>query len=98
MSAVIVAMKTPYYGLPDKSGAVEIRGVPAGRYRLGIWSEQALPETLKSLEREVNVTEEVSSLGTVMIKSTRNLLADHKNKYGVDYDTMELSNSTYKQP
>ncbi len=98
MSAVIVAMKTPYYGVPDKSGAVEIRGVPAGRYRLGIWSEQALPETLKSLEREVNVTEEVSSLGTVMIKSTRNLLADHKNKYGVDYDTMEPSNSTYKQP
>ena len=98
MSAIIIAMKTPYYGLSDKSGAVEIRDVPAGRYRLGIWSEQALPETLKRLEREVNVTEDASPLGTIMIKSTRNLLADHKNKYGVDYDATEPSNPAYKQP
>jgi plastocyanin len=98
MSAIIIAMKTPYYGLSDKSGAVEIRDVPAGRYRLGIWSEQALPETLKRLEREVNVTEDASPLGTIMIKSTRNLLADHKNKYGVDYDATEPSNPAYSKP
>ena len=98
MSAVIFAMKTPYYGVADKSGSVEIRGVPAGRYRLGIWSERALPETLKSLERDVNVTEEVSSLGTIQIKSTKTLLADHKNKYGVDYDTTQPSNPAYEQP
>jgi plastocyanin len=98
MSAVIIAVKTPYYGMPDKSGAVEIRGVPAGRYRLEIWSESALPDALKSLEREVNLTEEASSLGMVTIKSTRNLLAGHKNKYGVDYDATEPSNPAYRQP
>lgn len=98
MSAVIIAMKTPYYGVSDKSGGVEIRGVPAGRYRLGIWSEQALPETLKRLEREVNVSEDASSLGNIQIEFTGNLLAGHKNKYGVDYDATEPSNPTYKQP
>jgi plastocyanin len=98
MSAVIMAMKTPYYGVPDKSGAVEIHGVPAGKYRLGIWSEQALPETLKRLEREVNVTEDVNSLGTIQIEFTGNLLAGHKNKYGADYDATEPSNPAYSKP
>ena len=98
MSAVIIAMKTPYYGRPNKSGAVEIRGVPAGRYRMEVWSEQALPETLKKLERELTITEESASLGAITIEATRNLLESHKNKYGVDYDSTEPSNPAYKQP
>jgi len=97
MSAVIFAMKTPYYGVPNKFGAVEIRGVPPGQYRLGIWSEQALPEALKKLEREMTITEESSSLGTITIIPTRDLLAGHKNKYGVDYDTTQPANPAYKQ-
>jgi plastocyanin len=98
MSAVIIAMKTPYYGVSGKSGRVEIRDVPAGRYRLGVWSELALPDNLKSLDREVDVTEDSSSLGTIPIRATGNLLAGHKNKYGVDYDKTEPSNPAYKQP
>jgi plastocyanin len=98
MSAVIIAMKTPYYAVSDKSGGVEIRGVPPGQYHLGIWSEQALPETLKSLERDVVITEDASSLGKIQIKSSGNLLAGHKNKYGVDYDPTQPSNPAYKQP
>src|SRR5579859_3898861 len=98
MSAVIIAIKTPYYGMPDKSGAVEIHSVPAGRYRMEIWSENVLPETLKSMVREVNVSEEASSLGTIVFKPARNLLAGHKNMYGVDYDTTDSSNPAYEQP
>ncbi|MHB8652385.1 MAG: cupredoxin domain-containing protein [Terriglobia bacterium] len=98
MSAVIIAIKTPYYGMPDKSGAVEIHSVPAGRYRMEIWSENVLPETLKSMAREVNVSEEESSLGTIVFKPARNLLAGHKNMYGVDYDTTDSSNPAYEQP
>ncbi|HEV2351996.1 MAG TPA: hypothetical protein VG028_19365 [Terriglobia bacterium] len=98
MSAVVIAMKTPYFAVSDKSGGVKVRNVPAGQYRLVIWSEQALPETLKGLEREVKVTEESGALGSIMIKSTRNLLAGHKNMYGVDYDTIEPPNPVYKQP
>ncbi len=98
MSAVIFAMKTPYYAVSGKSGEVEIRGVPPGRYRLELWSERALPETLKSLEREVAVTEATGFLGNFLIKATGDLLAGHKNMYGADYETVAPSSPTYKQP
>jgi plastocyanin len=96
MSAVIIAMKTPYYAVSDKSGGVEIQDVPAGQYRMEVWSERALPETLKSLQREVMISEGASSLGTIAVKETRDLLAGHKNKYGADYDSTGPSTPVYQ--
>ncbi len=98
MSAVILAMKTPYFAVSDESGGVEIRGVPPGRYRLELWSERALLETLKGLEREVVITEETGFLGTFLVKESGDLLAGHKNKYGDEYDTPSPSTPAYHQP
>ena len=85
MSAVVVALKTPYYAVSDASGKFAIPQVPEGRYTLQVWSERANLDTLKALSREVVVSGADHSLGTIHL-SEDNLAAPHKNKYGRDYD------------
>jgi plastocyanin len=98
MSAVVVTMKTPYYGVTNKAGKVHISGVPDGRYQIQIWSERALPATLKNLDREVTIDEDTHSLGTFRIKASGDLLAHHKNKYGRDYDPVISVSPLYGEP
>ncbi len=86
MGAVVVVMKTPYYGVSSSSGEITILNVPPGRYRLEVWQEAALPEDLKKLSREVTVSPESRFLGTLNIKESGQKMIPHKNKYGRDYD------------
>ncbi|HEX5481424.1 MAG TPA: hypothetical protein VFZ08_02205 [Terriglobia bacterium] len=98
MSAVVVAMATPYYGVTNKAGKVALSGVPDGRYRVQIWAERALPATLKKLAREVTIDSGAHDLGTFRIQASRDLLADHKNKYGRDYDPVISVSPLYGEP
>src|SRR5881392_1309078 len=41
MSAVVIALKTPYYGLSDGTGKITIQNVPAGQYAMQVWAEGA---------------------------------------------------------
>lgn len=86
MSAVVVALKTPYYAVSDANGKVVIQNVPEGRYTLQVWSERANLDGLKALSREVVVSGGEHSLGTIRLTED-NPPAPHKNKYGRDYDT-----------
>lgn len=98
MSAVVIALDTPYYGVSDARGDVVIPHVPVGRYHLRIWYEEALPETLKGLVREITVSEGDSSLGTLRL-ATAELPQTHKNKYGRDYDpSAPTDNPVYPHP
>jgi plastocyanin len=85
MSAVVVVLDTPYYGLANGRGMIEIPRVPAGRYTMHVWDERSLPEDLAQLTREVTVSPEQASLGKLRIRETEVALA-HKNKYGQDYE------------
>lgn len=85
MSAVVIALDTPYYGISDRKGEVVIPAVPVGRYNMQAWYETALPETLNTLTRVVNVTESSSSLGVLEIPADVTATS-HKNKYGMDYE------------
>ena len=85
MSAVVVSLQTPYYAVSDASGKITIPHVPQGRYMLQVWSERASVDSLKALSREVAVSGEDLSLGTLRL-SENSLPAPHKNKYGRDYD------------
>lgn len=98
MSAVVITLATPYYGVTDAAGRVKITGVPGGRYRLEIWSERALPETLRQLSREVDVGASGGDLGSFAIAASRDLLANHKNLYGRDYDPVTPSDVPYGSP
>ena len=85
MSAVVIALKTPYYGVSDKGGKVAIAQVPAGRYSMQVWAEGASADNLKALTREIEVSEKAHSLGTLRIVED-SPPGPHKNKYGRDYD------------
>lgn len=95
MSAVVVAMATPYYAVSDRAGLVSIPDVPPGRYILHIWHERSLPEALKNQTREIVVSEGNSSLGTLHLVEAGNLYKSHKNKYGRDYDSPQSSAPAY---
>jgi plastocyanin len=85
MSAVIVVLDSPYYATSAKDGSFEIRNVPNGLYRLSFYYERATDQTLASLTRTVDVTDERANVGLVAISETGYLPMPHLNKYGKDY-------------
>jgi hypothetical protein len=97
MSAVIIALTTPYYGISNQHGDLVIPNVPLGRYTLKVWYEDALPETLNGMTRVITVTENTSTLGILRI-ATVSLPHSHKNKYGRDYDPPVPDNPAYQHP
>jgi plastocyanin len=96
MSAVIIAVSSPYYGISDPRGRVTIPGVPEGRYTLRIWYEEALPEELNRLTREVSISEDASSLGAMRLPAT-NVPPSHQNMYGHDYPPPLPDNPSYER-
>jgi plastocyanin len=97
MSAVVIALTTPYYGISDRRGQILIPHVPAGRYALHIWYEAALPEQLNGLTREIALSENNSALGILRLAEA-NRPETHKNKYGQDYDPPTPDNPAYPRP
>jgi plastocyanin len=91
MSAVVIAINTPYFGVSNAAGQVAISGVPAGRYQINVWAERCLPQTLKALTREVTVSPQFSFMGELRLPESGDLLRKHKNKYGRDYDPTDPS-------
>jgi plastocyanin len=96
MSAVVIALDTPYFGVSDTRGQVVIANVPSGNYTLRVWYESALPETLKAMSREVTVSEASSTLGVLRLAEA-NLPATHKNLYGRDYESPAPDNPAYNR-
>jgi plastocyanin len=86
MSAVVLALKTPYYGISDTAGRISVSAVPSGRYEMQVWAEDASPDNLKTLSHDVTVSESEHSLGTIRVTEDAPP-TPHKNKYGRDYDT-----------
>jgi plastocyanin len=85
MSAVVVTLDAPYYGISDKSGNVAIINVPDGKYEFHVWYERGLSESLKNLTRTVRISADSRDLGTIVIPEDPSFTPVHKNKYGHDY-------------
>jgi plastocyanin len=96
MSAVVIAVETPYYAISNSRGDIHIPDVPAGRYLMRVWSEASLPDDLKSQAREITVGQTSSSLGTIRLRETPPVTA-HKNKYGQDYEPPSPSSPAYSR-
>jgi plastocyanin len=97
MSAVVIAMATPYYAISDSRGDVSIPNVPPGRYNLQVFHSSVAPDTLRALNREVTVAEGDTSLGTFTL-SEKDISLAHKNKYGRDYDRPDPETPAYARP
>jgi plastocyanin len=97
MSAVVIALDTPYFGISNRKGEIVMPQVPAGRYTMRVWYETALPETLNAMTRQVSVSENSSTLGLLEIPAGPAATA-HKNKYGMDYEPPNPNTPAYDHP
>jgi len=97
MSAVVVVLASPYFAVPDRQGDFSIASVPAGRYTLRVWNENAPPAGLQSLSRAVDISETSHTVGTIRIRVAA-ASTQHKNKYGQEYEPPSPNNPVYVQP
>jgi hypothetical protein len=93
MSAVVLALSTPFYSIADSSGSFSIRDVPAGDYELHVWVEGFTQPTLDRLTRRVHLTPSTGNLGVLDISGVPRQPKSHLNKFGKPYD--EESNKPY---
>lgn len=97
MSAVVIALNTPYYGISDRRGQVLIPNLAPGRYTLRVWYEGALPEALNSMARDVTISDTTSTLGVLHVPASH-VPQEHKNLYGRDYTPPAPASPTYEHP
>lgn len=96
MSAVVIALDTPYYAITDRTGNFTIEGVQEGRYRLEVWHERAKSEILEALKREISVRSELLDLGVLVVSEEGYLARPHPNKHGQEYD--QPNKPGYRKP
>jgi len=96
MSAIVIAVPTPYFAVTDASGQWTIPNVPDGRYRLHVWYERSSLEDLEKLQRDVVISETARSVELIRVVATAAPNSAHKNKYGKDY--VPPSSSAYSNP
>jgi hypothetical protein len=86
MGAIVLALNTPYYGISAENGIVALHNVPAGNYRLNVWSENGQLANPNASERIVQVSTDAVHLGDITLQTATDALAHHKNKFGEDYE------------
>ncbi len=97
MSAVVVALATPYYAVSDARGEVSIPNVPSGRYQLQIFHPAVTTDELRALSREITVDAGSTSIGSFTLAES-DVTSPHKNKYGRDYDPPQPDSPAYARP
>ena len=97
MSAVVIALSTPYYGISDEHGDLIIKDVVPGRYQMHVFHPSVSPDALHAAEREITVTPSDTFLGAFVLAESDLELA-HKNKYGRDYDRPDPDSPAYARP
>ena len=85
MSAVVIAVATPYFGLSDRTGHVTMDGVPVGRYEIQVWYERSRQADLNASAQEVDISTAARSLGLLHVVEDPSFTEAHKDKYGRDY-------------
>jgi plastocyanin len=84
MSAVVIALATPHYGVADASGVFHLSGVPSGDYELHVWIEGQRQSALDRLTRKVHVSGETMDLGEISAGPPEQ--RQHLNKFGQPYE------------
>jgi plastocyanin len=96
MSAAVVVVDSPYYAMTNQAGQFSISNVSPGPYLLYVWHERGKPEKSDVFPREVLITAETASLRPIRLVDAGDLFANHKNKYGRDYDRDKSPSPVYK--
>jgi len=85
MSAVVVAVDTPYFGVSDRNGRVTIPDVPDEHYEMHVWYERSSATDLKLLTKQVWISSSNRNLESVHVIENPDFTVSHKNKYGQEY-------------
>jgi plastocyanin len=93
MSAVVIALSTPFNAIADAHGEFEISAVPAGEYELHLWIEGVPQTELDKLNRTIHLTDKSGDLGTLKIATIPRVPASHLNEFGQPYS--ETSKTPY---
>src|SRR5277367_2567497 len=63
MSAVVIALTTPFYSIANSHGVFHVKDVPGGDYDLHVWIEGQKQSSLDRLTHRVHITAETADLG-----------------------------------
>src|SRR5258706_3181440 len=97
MSAVVIALNTPYYAVSNSRGEITIGDVVPGRYQMHVFHSSVAPDVLQAVERGITVSAWDTFLGSFTLAES-NLELAHKNKYGRDYDRPDPDSPAYARP
>jgi plastocyanin len=90
MTGVVLVVDTDAFGISDKAGRYSIQDVPAGRYTLHVWYENATPESLKNLQHAVLIEGQSRTIPMISVPVAKQPQENHKNKYSQEYDPETL--------
>jgi plastocyanin len=83
MSAVVIALDTPFYSIADARGLFRIQDVPDGDYGLHVWVEGQPQTSLDQQTRPVHIAGAVAELGDIRADNPKE---QHLNKFGRPYE------------
>lgn len=86
MTGVVLAVDSDLFAITDSTGRYSIGNVAPGKYMLHVWYENATPESLRALQRQVTIESGKQTLPMLSVKATKRTPVEHKNKYGQEYD------------
>jgi plastocyanin len=84
MSAVVIALASPYYALADSQGVFHVKEVPVGDYILHVWVEGQKQSSLDWQTHRVHIAEGASDLGEISTSPPDE--SQHLNKFGRPYE------------
>jgi hypothetical protein len=84
MSAVVIALSTPYFSVANSQGEFHLKDVPAGDYDLHVWVEGRKQTSPDRPARRVHLAKEAADLGE--ISSGQPEKQQHLNKFGQPYE------------
>lgn len=85
MSAVIIALATPYYAIASSNGAFLLRSIVPGDYTLHVWIEGVPQSQLDHYIRPVHLPPHAVDLGVIQAPVPRVSGLKHDNMYGNAY-------------
>jgi plastocyanin len=83
MSAVVIALDTPFYSIANQNGEFRISGVPAGDYDLHVWAEGEAQGALDKLTKRIHLAGAEVDLGEIRAGKSKE---GHLNKFGRPYE------------
>ena len=86
MSAIVVVVDGPY-AVSNRDGSVTIPKVTPGRYQVYAWHERARSSSPGGQPLLVTITADNPVLPPLLLIDSGEVIAPHKNKYGLDYNT-----------